>query len=707
MKSHKFTKCLLLAIAASGMQTNAQTALADSTESSPQPVIGITDPTTIKNLAAAAYVWSLPAEYTYRFSKYNELVTAPANTLKYFSDPALWNNAATNAGNPSALYIYGTFDLTLQDLVFTIPATDKTFSLFAFYDNFTNTIANPGTRTTPSSVATTYLLVGPNSEYADKKNVRLKGFNYKVIASDTYRAQLLARIGVNALAPASNPDSVSQVRENVMEMVTLNTLEQFQQNHNQSVFPATYEAPTPTPEQLTQAQQWQNDPSDAIKFFTQAGESLKENPLPTRDTGLSGTLLKKLPTYIIPQPNANNIYFAASSGQQSTLALFKPIGLTQKGFTIPSNWGDVQLQAFQQGFELGEQKIASLMSVPATAATNYWSYSNNGAGIYPNTNQGYDTRAIYTRSGGIANLPIDATYAQLRSNDGDTPLNGNNTYSITFKNPVANDTNLPAVGILPPLATDNNGNALGNWSLSIYQPDTSQAAAPFISQASVLNTAYSSATTPVISVNASTDTMTVAAPDDGSVLTASTPILFGTNASQYGLEPGIPYYIANNPTTDGTNLSIQVTKQWIQNLSSAGVPIQFSGKPGSIVDLTTGVDSLSYGSIKPVSQLGSAQITSQQLATNADGSYTLWLSPTLPNGVAPTNWIPTPSTEYLQSIYGTGQPLSTKIAPSLRIYMPTPGDQPPSILPCPASANPACPLSASYMIPPLVKVSTQ
>ena len=205
MKSHKFTKCLLLAIAASGMQTNAQTALADSTESSPQPVIGITDPTTIKNLAAAAYVWSLPAEYTYRFSKYNELVTAPANTLKYFSDPALWNNAATNAGNPSALYIYGTFDLTLQDLVFTIPATDKTFSLFAFYDNFTNTIANPGTRTTPSSVATTYLLVGPNSEYADKKNVRLKGFNYQVIASDTYRAQMLARIGVNALAPASNP----------------------------------------------------------------------------------------------------------------------------------------------------------------------------------------------------------------------------------------------------------------------------------------------------------------------------------------------------------------------------------------------------------------------------------------------------------------------------------------------------------------------
>ncbi len=707
MKPYNVPKYLLLAIAASGMQTNSQAVLADSKESITQPAMDITDPTTIKNLAAAAYIWSLPAEYTYRFSNYNELLSAPVNTLKYFSDPALWNNAATNSGNPSALYIYGAFDLTHQDLVFTIPATDKTFSLFAFYDNFTNTIANPGTRTTPSSVATTYLLVGPNSKYADKKNVRIKGFNYKVIASDTNRAQLLARIGVNALAPASNPDSVSQVYKNVMEMITLNTLEQFQQNHNQPVLPVTYEAPTPTPAQLTQAQQWQNDPSDAIQFFTQAGESLKANPLPTRDTGLSGTLLKNLPTYIIPQPNANNIYFPSSTGQQSTLALFKSIGLTQKGFTIPSNWGDVQLQAFQQGFELGEQKIASLMSAPATAATNYWSYSNDGAGIYPNTNQGYETRAIYTRVGGIANLPIDATYAQLRSNDGVTSLDGNNTYRITFKNPVANDTNLPAVGIQPPLATDNNGNTLGYWSLSIYQPDTSQAAAPYISQASVLNTAYSSATTPVISVNASADTVTVAAPDDGSVVTASTPILFGTNASQYGLEPGVPYYIANNPTADGANLSIQVTKQWIQNLSSTGVPIQFSGKPGSIVDLTTGVDSLSYGLIKPVSQLGSAQITSQQLATDPDGSYTLWFSPKLPNGVAATNWIPTPSTEYLQSIYGTDQPLSTKISLSLRIYIPTPGDQPPSILPCPASANPSCPLSASYIIPPLVKVSAQ
>ena len=94
---------------------------------------------------------------------------------------------------------------------------------------------------------------------------------------------------------------------------------------------------------------------------------------------------------------------------------------------------------------------------------------------------------------------------------------------------------------------DRQGNPRGFWSITVYQPDTSQSGAPFISQASVLNTAYSTANIPVTAVDPSTDTITVE-PSAWGPLVASTPILFGPTAAQYGLTPGVPYYVATTPT---------------------------------------------------------------------------------------------------------------------------------------------------------------
>jgi hypothetical protein len=148
------------------------------------------------------------------------------------------------------------------------------------------------------------------------------------------------------------------------------------------------------------------------------------------------------------------------------------------------------------------------------------------------------------------------------------------------------------------------------------------------------------------------------------------------------------------------------------------VPIQSSGGPGTIVSLTTPLNPshpLDYGVIQPVSQLGLAQIEDGSLQPNDGsqpgypaGSYTIWLSPTLPPGVPATNWLPTPSTEYLESIYGTdpnGSPLkatSTYIEPIIRMYVAQPGDSPPSILPLPPSENYPNGLDSSYLFPPLV-----
>src|SRR6059036_2631301 len=81
-----------------------------------------TDPAIIKALAADAYVWGLGPEFIERFSKYNTIIGAPFNTLKYGSVPAAWNNDATNAGDASVLYVSGfvVVDQT-PELVLTVP----------------------------------------------------------------------------------------------------------------------------------------------------------------------------------------------------------------------------------------------------------------------------------------------------------------------------------------------------------------------------------------------------------------------------------------------------------------------------------------------------------------------------------------------------------------------------------------------------------
>jgi hypothetical protein len=67
----------------------------------------VTDPAVIKALAAEAYLWGLGPQFIERTSKYNTIIGAPFNALKYGSVPAAWNNDATNAGDASVLYVVG------------------------------------------------------------------------------------------------------------------------------------------------------------------------------------------------------------------------------------------------------------------------------------------------------------------------------------------------------------------------------------------------------------------------------------------------------------------------------------------------------------------------------------------------------------------------------------------------------------------------
>ena len=290
---------------------------------------------------------------------------------------------------------------------------------------------------------------------------------------------------------------------------------------------------------------------------------------------------------------------------------------------------------------------------------------------------------------------------------------GDNTYKMTFTPPPATTTTLPLNGTFPPTVNNSAGNARGFWSIHVYQTDPTQSAAPFITQASAQNLAYSQANLAVKSVDAGNDTITVGMPTWGGAPEASQPVFFGTGAQSYGLQSNLTYYVASTPTVKGkgkrTTYTFTVSKTWLQDVSpvtssgGGGVPEQGpSGTPGTIADLTAGSGTLNWGPVQPVSQLGSQQVTSGQLAANADGSYTLWFGPTLPTGAAATNWIPTPSLASLQQIYGTNAGITApQIRPMLRIYYPTPGSNTEaSILPPPNGS-----MGATWVVPQIQKVN--
>jgi len=156
----------------------------------PSRAASVADLVTIRDLARDAYVWGLAPEFVYRFSHYQELVSAPVNTLKYGGNEAAWNNNATNAGDASVLYINAFIDFnpTLggpQRMVLTVPPTDGQYYVVNYLDAFVNGIGSIGNRTTPTRKPTSYVLVGPDDEWAKRSYVTLDGRDYPVMTTDS------------------------------------------------------------------------------------------------------------------------------------------------------------------------------------------------------------------------------------------------------------------------------------------------------------------------------------------------------------------------------------------------------------------------------------------------------------------------------------------------------------------------------------------
>src|SRR5262249_23998264 len=256
-------------------------------------------------------------------------------------------------------------------------------------------------------VPTSYLLVGPDSPYARFRTVTIHGYTYRVMASDTNLNWMLIRVAANTLADAADPQSVPSVNRDVVQRLALNTLAQFEGNGPQPVYPTDYQTPPPTPEQVAKAAPYQNTPKLAVRFFQQLGTSVKNSPIPGRSSGLSGTPLRRLPAWVVPQYGAKVRYLAPSYGQQRIFRTFAPLGLTRNGYHIPSNWGPAQLRALQAGYVHGQkllQKFISGVNSP-TSSTNYWTILNTIIGTYPNNEFGYLVRSGIVYNGGAANIP--------------------------------------------------------------------------------------------------------------------------------------------------------------------------------------------------------------------------------------------------------------------------------------------------------------
>ena len=172
----------------------------DEARADSRPIASLAD---IRRLAAEAYVWGLGPQFTWRFAKYNTTINAPINALTYGENPAAWNNSATNAGNSSLIYINGFMDFSSgTELVLTVPPSRNQYYVVNYLDDYINTFGSIGMRTTPSDVSQSYLLVGPNSRFANKKVATIGGHTLPVMASDTNCAPH-NRSGWHAAAQAS------------------------------------------------------------------------------------------------------------------------------------------------------------------------------------------------------------------------------------------------------------------------------------------------------------------------------------------------------------------------------------------------------------------------------------------------------------------------------------------------------------------------
>ena len=117
----------------------------------------LTDPAKIEKLAKDAYIWGVAPEFVYRFAKYNELVTAPRQHVR-------WRGSGGGVEQPGHECRRRVGAVPQRDagpqrekgrggtkeLVLTVPPRRRNYYVVVLLDAFINDVGSIGTRTTPS-----------------------------------------------------------------------------------------------------------------------------------------------------------------------------------------------------------------------------------------------------------------------------------------------------------------------------------------------------------------------------------------------------------------------------------------------------------------------------------------------------------------------------------------------------------------------------
>ena len=643
-----------------------------------------------------ATIWSYPLNETYRLYNLDTVSQAKANTLFKPAFAASWlNESSSPAPDASVLYMTSWLNLNKVDStdfgeqVLQLPANpDERYYVLAILDSYINTNGSFGPRDPIQDAAASpqYILIaGPDSPYYGKnaKTVNIAGSTLHVLQVDTPQAWITARIAtdtLNADAMAATRTFINGSAEEAGSGFQLTSLKQFRTT---GVVPySTPISQSASGEKVDTARQaWGSVPTSststtpAAAYFQQVSKALELNPVP-----------EKLNSPIIP--SRYQIWIGNQNSQQDTRlpyqppsalsseelsqlnTTFAPIGLDlNNGFSEPSGWSSEEQEVFDQAYTYA----LNLLSTATTALVkgeqgknNGWHISNNNIGVYPNTWSSWLVRAGAAVEGGAANIPNDAVYPTTEIDAEGNQLTSTYTYRIAL--PAADDSG--SVSTYAPVD--------GFWSFTVYQPNPGNAYQPFLIENAIRNTAYSPvASTATLMADGTLSTTKPGNWNQGTA--AGTALLTGSSVDGSGLDANTIYYV-KTATDEGDTLRLTLSATYNPDYGSNGIPIGGGGTPGLPVELTgTAGDTVSFGWINPVSQLGSSQqegvsSASTTLISESDGSINLTLS-SLPPSTNWENWLPTPQVTGPES---SNAQSASQFQVMARYYWPTTGD--PSIL---------------------------
>ena len=383
--------------------------------------------------------------------------------------------------------------------------------------------------------------------------------------------------------------------------------------------------------------------------------------MPTANTGLTGIPIETLPPWVAPQAGARNTFRNPVVRAEEAAAALQADRPDRSRLQGAARLGQATAPRPPAGLrEPGTTRSPSKLSTAgAKKKTNFWNYLNARRRDVSQHPPGVHLPRGH-RAGRRLGQPAGLTRSTPRpttSTGNPRPSSmGDNTYKLTFTPPETAHQGRPVDRRLPAdRTTTAAGNPRGFWSIHVYQTDSLEAAAPFLTQPSVAEHgvldgepgrdrrrrgdghAHGAA--------AATGRLGAAARQHADPLRADRGAVRPhsrtrrTTSSRTRPRPTTGRRTRSRCRRSGSRTSARTSRSERRRGRGAD-PGRERQRPATLVDLANpgGAVNLQWGPIQPVSQLGSQQLTSNSLVRNPDRSVTFWIGPTLPPGAPASNW---------------------------------------------------------------------